>query len=85
LKAIARARDWYEKLVRGEVASFREIAKLEKTDERYASRILNCAFLSPDLTEMILDGRQPASLTFAKIPDRLPLDWLEQRRPLAAL
>ena len=79
VKAIARARDWYEKLVRGEVASFRQIAKLEKTDERYASRVLNCALLAPDLVEMALGGRQPAGLTLAKIQSSLPLDWSEQR------
>ncbi len=80
VRAIARARDWYERLVRGEMTNFRQIARLEKTDERYASRILNCALLAPDLVEMALDGRQRAGLTLARIQANLPLDWSEQRR-----
>jgi hypothetical protein len=71
--------------VQGEVANFRQIARLEKTDERYASRILNCALLAPDLVEMISDGRQPAGLMLARIQADLPLDWSEQRRRLASL
>jgi DNA invertase Pin-like site-specific DNA recombinase len=82
VKAIARARGWYEKLVCGEVVGVRQIAKLEKTDERYASRVLNSAFLSPALVEMMLKGHQPAGLTFATIPARLPLEWSGQRRRL---
>jgi site-specific DNA recombinase len=42
------------------------------------------AFLSPEITTAILDGRQPVQLTaerLSRLAD-LPLDWSEQRTVL---
>jgi len=39
------------------------------------------AFLSPDLVETILQGRQPVELSATRLTALdLPLDWVEQRR-----
>ncbi|MQA66769.1 MAG: hypothetical protein GEU76_12870 [Alphaproteobacteria bacterium] len=56
----------------------------EKLHERYVRRILEFAFLAPDITEITLDGRQPADLMLQEIvPDgALRLDWASQRRLL---
>lgn len=80
LKALARGRQWYEWVVAGEVAGRRSIAQKLGLDERYVSRVLECAFLAPDILEAILDGRQPSNLTFEKLTRRLPLNWLEERK-----
>jgi len=42
------------------------------------------AFLAPDITEAILDGRQPTELSAARLKRMrdLPLDWQQQRRYL---
>jgi len=40
------------------------------------------AFLSPDVTSAILEGRQPAALSLAQIPKLLPLSWTEHLRLL---
>jgi hypothetical protein len=32
--------------------------------------------------EAIIDARQPAELTFAKLAKRLPMNWAEQRKAL---
>jgi site-specific DNA recombinase len=82
LKALARGRKWYEWVVAGEVTGRRSIGQKLGLDERYAGRVLECAFLAPDIVEAILDGRQPSDLTFEKLTRRLPLSWIEQRRRL---
>jgi len=41
-------------------------------------RILKCAALSPTLTEMILEGRQPVDLSVDRLTRNLPLSWNEQ-------
>jgi site-specific DNA recombinase len=43
------------------------------------------AFLSPDLVEAILQGRQPVELTASRLTELdLPLEWIEQRKLLAS-
>jgi site-specific DNA recombinase len=82
LKALARARTWHEWILAGEVSGRRAIAQRLGLDERYVGRVLECAFLAPDIVEAILDGRQPPDLTFAKLTRGLPLSWIEQRKQL---
>ena len=82
LKAVARGRQWYEWIVAGEVSGRRSIAQRLGLNERYVGRVLECAFLAPDIVEAILDGRQPPDLTFKKLTHGLPLSWIEQRREL---
>jgi hypothetical protein len=82
LKALARGRTWYEWIVAGEVSGRRAIAQKLRLNERYVGRVLECAFLAPDIVEAILDGRQPADLTFKKLTHGLPPSWSEQRREL---
>jgi site-specific DNA recombinase len=82
LKALARGRKWYEWVVAGEVSGRRSIGQKLGLDERYAGRVLECAFLAPDIVEAILDGRQPSDLTFEKLTRRLPLNWIQQRQRL---
>ena len=82
LKALARGRQWHEWMVAGEVSGQRAIAQRLGLNERYVGRVLECAFLAPDILEAILDGRQPPDLTFKKLTHGLPLSWIEQRREL---
>jgi site-specific DNA recombinase len=82
IKAVARVHGWPEKISRGEFQSRESIARALSVDQRYAGRILQFAFLAPDIVEAILDGRQPADLTVQKLLRGFPLDWNEQRRKL---
>ena len=82
LKAIVRAHDWCEKLMTGKVSGVRALANQTGLNERYVSRILECAFLAPDIVDAILAGRQPSGLTVRKLWNKLPLDWAEQRKQL---
>jgi hypothetical protein len=64
-----------------------EMALKEGKDKSYVSRVINLAFLAPDITESIITGRQPADLTAERLIRRidLPLDWDKQRYLLGFL
>ena len=48
---------------------------------RYERRLARLAFLSPPLQAAIIEGRQPANLTLAKIVrGKLPACWKEQEK-----
>ena len=80
IKAIARVHQWPEQIIGGRFKGRHSIAQLTGIEERYAGRILNCAFLAPDIVEAILEGRQPADLTVLKLLRNLPMAWPEQRK-----
>ncbi len=64
----------------GEVRTIKEIANREKLPERDVRRILELAFMAPDITIAVLDGLQPADVTLEPITRRSPpLGWNEQR------
>lgn len=79
---MARANQWCEWIVAGKVWGGRSIAEKTGLDERYASQILECAFLAPDIVTAILDGRQSEDLTWKKLTRRVPMNWVEQRKLL---
>jgi site-specific DNA recombinase len=82
LKALARGRQSYEWFVTSEVSRQKSIAQKLGLSERYVGRVLECAFLAPDIVEAILEGRQPSNLTFERLTRRLPVNWIDQRRQL---
>lgn len=51
---------------------------------RYVGRVIQMAFLAPDITEAILEGRQPPHLTLEALMNELPGDWGRQRKQLLA-
>ena len=79
IRAIVRAHQWVDKIVRGEANNQRSIAKETGFHVRYISRILPLAFLAPDITEAILNGTLPAHLSLASFPGILPVGWEQQR------
>ncbi|MEQ1809853.1 MAG: recombinase family protein [Terricaulis sp.] len=80
VRAIALARHWADQLESGTVSSVVDLATTQKRCIHYTNRLLPLAYLAPDLVEMILDGRQPRTLTLSALTARsLPLDWDAQR------
>jgi site-specific DNA recombinase len=85
IKAIARGRAWFEELAAGRARSLRELAERDGITRRYVRRLVDLAFLSPELVEAILQGRQSVELTATRLIELdLPLDWVEQRSLLAS-
>jgi hypothetical protein len=80
VKALARAFRWQKFLDDSTYATIEEIANAEKINPSYVSRILRLTLLSPEVVEVILDGRQSPALTMAKIMKPFPLKWKEQKR-----
>ncbi|WP_347267758.1 hypothetical protein [Paracoccus sp. (in: a-proteobacteria)] len=78
VKALARAFRWKRMLESGEFASISELAEREGIAFTYMARLMRLSLLSPELVDAIMDGRQPANVTLAKLTDPFPTDWKEQ-------
>ncbi len=65
-------------------APFAALAKRQGVSPSYFTRLVRLSYLAPDITEAILDGRQPPDLSADKQLEhsRLPLGWHEQRTVL---
>ena len=66
----------------GEYASSAELAKAEKVNDSYLSRILRLTLIAPDIVEAILIGRQPSTLQLDNLLKPLPAVWELQRSAL---
>ena len=75
VKALGRAFRWQKLLETSEYATIEEIAKAEKINTSYISRILRLTLLSPEIVEMILDGRQPTAMTLKSLQKGFPVCW----------
>ena len=80
LVAIARAFRWKDLIESGRVKNLAEIARANRVDGSYVSRMLDLTLLAPDIIDAILDGREPSGLSLAMLTKRqIPLVWDEQR------
>jgi site-specific DNA recombinase len=84
IKLLIRARRFNAALVASDGVPFATLAKREGVSPSYFTRLVRLSYLAPDITQAILDGRQPRDLTADKLlaHSRLPLTWHEQRRVL---
>jgi site-specific DNA recombinase len=84
LKLLIRACRFNAALVNSGGVSFAALAKREGVSPSYFTRLVRLSYLAPDITQAILDGRQPRDLTADKLlaHSRLPLTWHEQRKVL---
>ena len=57
-----------------------ELAKQRGKCRKHLSQLIELSCLAPDIVEAVLAGKQPGSLTAAKLrSSSLPLSWNEQR------
>jgi hypothetical protein len=83
VKAVVRAHRWRQMLESGEYNSSAELAKGEKVNASYLSRILRLTLIAPDIIEAILSGSQPSTLQLDGLLQPLPAAWSQQRSKLA--
>src|ERR1700691_4771217 len=55
-----------------------QLAKAEKVNDSYLSRILRLTLIAPDVTEAILAGRQPSTFQLDDLLEPLPSAWPQQ-------
>jgi hypothetical protein len=87
LKALARARVWFDEVASGRVASLAEIARREGLRKRYVTRLTKLAFVAPVIAEAMAAGRIPVGVNLQMLMDgrlELALCWSEQQRMFSA-
>ena len=84
VKLLIRAYRFNAAVVDSDGVPFTTLAKREGVSPSYFTRLVRLSYLAPDITQAILDGRQPRDLTPDKLlaHSRLPLAWHEQRTVL---
>jgi site-specific DNA recombinase len=84
VNAIVNAHQFNERLLHSGASRFADLAKSENLHRSYCSQIHRLAYLAPDITIAILDGRQPPGLTATMLIEHphLPPSWQEQRTAL---
>ncbi|WP_281709335.1 HipA N-terminal domain-containing protein [Phaeobacter italicus] len=81
INAIAKARQWMSETRRG--ISLAAIGRRYGWTDSPVRQRIRLAFLSPEITAAILDGRQPPELTLQYLLTHpIALDWHEQARTL---
>jgi hypothetical protein len=79
VQSVVRAHAWMQSLRDGMFESVESLAEANGLHPKVVRQALRLAFLSPDITSAILEGRQPARLSLARIPKLLPLPWTDHR------
>jgi hypothetical protein len=81
IKLLIRAHRFNATLAVSGGTPFAALAKQEGVSPSYFTRLVRLSYLAPDITQAILDGRQPSHLTADKLlaHSRLPLAWQDQR------
>ena len=84
LALLSRSQDWFTRLATGQAASLEAIAKAEQVTSSWIARVIHLAFLAPDITQAIVDGRQPPELTAERLMRLVPVPmaWDAQRAHL---
>jgi site-specific DNA recombinase len=82
IQSIVRSHAWVDCLRDGAYKSIEQLAEANRLHPKVVRQALRLAFLSPDVTSAVLEGRLPAGFSLAQIPKLLPLPWAAHRRLL---
>ena len=80
--ALTRALLWRKALSDRTYQSVEELAGVAKWNPKVVRKVLRLAFLAPDITEAIMRGTQPTSLSVSELQGIAAYSWDKQRRLL---
>lgn len=78
LRAIARAWSWRRQLETGAATTIQDIAAAEKVSDRFVSRMMRLAYLSPEVLEHLVIRRVPPALSLNDLAAVADRSWAEQ-------
>ena len=78
LKAIARARLWYEQLTTGEAGSISQLAGMHGLSQRFLHAQMKLVQLSPQSIESLMNGTGSLPLSLGDLLKVIPINWREQ-------
>jgi len=78
LRAIARAWSWRRQLETGAAFTIQDIASAEKVSDRFVSRMMRLAYLSPEVLEYLVIRRVPPALSLNDLVAVADRPWAEQ-------
>jgi hypothetical protein len=81
-QAIARAHLWLKLLSNGTYQSIEDLAHAASWNPKVIRKTLRLAFLAPDITEAIIVGTQPKSVSVTELQGIASPSWDAQRRLL---
>jgi hypothetical protein len=81
-KALARAFRWRKLLETGAYNSIEDLARAEKINASYVSRVLRLTLLAPRIVQDLLDSGNALNFGASKLAVRFPTEWQLQTRAL---
>jgi hypothetical protein len=78
IKALGRAWAWRRKLESGEVATIGDLATLERVTDRFISRTMRLAYLSPDVIMRLLIAQEPTAVSCNDLVSATYQQWERQ-------
>lgn len=78
LRALARAWNWRRQLESGAACTIQDIASAEKVSDRFVSRMMRLAYLSPEVLERLVIRRMPSALSMNDLVAVANRPWAEQ-------
>jgi DNA invertase Pin-like site-specific DNA recombinase len=82
LRIVARAHDIQSRLIQNTELSVHDVARQERVSAAYIYILLRLAWLAPDITAAIVNGKQPLQLNAMRLmrfTSQLSSDWGQQR------
>ena len=78
LKAIARARRWYERITTGEADSIEQLAGMHAISARFIRMQMKLVLLSPRSIESMMNRTEALPLSLDDLLTSVPKNWREQ-------
>ena len=82
VQAIVQAEFWRHQLIENPTKSLSELMQPYSVSHHYIRRLINAAYLAPEIKKAIFQGTQPQSLKVQDLTRKHPMDWSKQKKEL---